>query len=99
MKIQCDVASKLYCATRSKQISSSSCFLDSFQQMEAFSADFRVKGIPGQAFYVPNFISESDEQYLLSQINKTSKVKWTQLSNRRLQNWGGVPHPKVKIFG
>ena len=98
MKIQCDVASTV--ATHSKQISSSSCFLDSFQQMEAFAIeDFRVKGVPGKAFYVPNFISESDEHYLLSQINKTSKIKWTQLSNRRLQNWGGVPHPKVRIFG
>ena len=57
--------------------------------------DFRVEGVPDVAYYLPNFISQSDEQYALNQIGKTSKVKWTQLSNRRLQNWGGVPHPKV----
>lgn len=25
------------------------------------------------------------------------KPKWTQLSNRRLQNWGGLPHPKGMV--
>ena len=58
--------------------------------------EFRVQGLPaGTAFYVPDFLSQADQDYVLAQVGKTSKVKWTQLSNRRLQNWGGVPQPKV----
>ncbi|XP_066585372.1 alpha-ketoglutarate-dependent dioxygenase alkB homolog 6-like isoform X2 [Prorops nasuta] len=30
-------------------------------------------------------------------INKTPQPKWTQLSHRRLQNWGGIPHPNGMI--
>ena len=29
----------------------------------------------------------------MSQISRTPKPKWTQLLNRRLINYGGVPHP------
>ncbi len=34
---------------------------------------------------------------LISQIEKTPKPRWTQLSNRRLINIGGVPHKKGMI--
>ena len=57
--------------------------------------DFAVSNVPPTAFYVPEFITTEREKILLDQIAKTSHVRWTQLSNRRLQNWGGVPHPKV----
>lgn len=45
-------------------------------------------------YYIPDFISEDEEAYLLQQVYKSPKTKWTQLSGRRLQNWGGLPHPK-----
>ena len=57
--------------------------------------DFAITRLPGEAFYIPDFITAEKESFLLDQIAKTSRVRWTQLSNRRLQNWGGVPHPKV----
>ncbi|XP_075151922.1 putative RNA/DNA demethylase ALKBH6 isoform X2 [Haematobia irritans] len=43
--------------------------------------------------YIPNFITAEEEQRILENIEKTPKPKWTQLLNRRLINYGGVPHP------
>ena len=38
-----------------------------------------------------------EEEQLLKKINSAPKPKWTTLSNRRLQNWGGFPHPKLTV--
>uniref|UniRef100_A0A3Q3M3E2 Fe2OG dioxygenase domain-containing protein n=1 Tax=Mastacembelus armatus TaxID=205130 RepID=A0A3Q3M3E2_9TELE len=48
-------------------------------------------------YYIPDFISEDEESYLLQQVYRSPKTKWTQLSGRRLQNWGGLPHPKGMV--
>lgn len=48
-------------------------------------------------FYIPSFISRQDENAILAQIENTPKPKWTQLSNRRLINYGGVPHKNGMI--
>nr|XP_058954946.1 alpha-ketoglutarate-dependent dioxygenase alkB homolog 6-like isoform X2 [Pocillopora verrucosa] len=53
---------------------------------------------PPRAFYIPNFISEEEEKFLLDQVNGAPKPKWTKLSGRRLQNWGGLPHPKGMVL-
>ena len=58
---------------------------------------FRVDGIPSSCYYIPNFVTLEEEQALLQNVNKAPKTKWVQLSNRRLQNWGGVPLNKVNI--
>uniref|UniRef100_A0A8D0H389 AlkB homolog 6 n=1 Tax=Sphenodon punctatus TaxID=8508 RepID=A0A8D0H389_SPHPU len=52
---------------------------------------------PLATYYIPDFISESEEAYLLQQVYGAPKPKWTQLSGRRLQNWGGLPHPKGMV--
>ncbi|KAF5889229.1 alpha-ketoglutarate-dependent dioxygenase alkB 6, partial [Clarias magur] len=52
---------------------------------------------PPTVYYIPEFISEAEEEYLLQQVYNAPKPKWTQLSGRRLQNWGGLPHPKGMI--
>uniref|UniRef100_M3ZUL4 Adenosine deaminase tRNA specific 3 n=1 Tax=Xiphophorus maculatus TaxID=8083 RepID=M3ZUL4_XIPMA len=64
-----------------------SCIVEDLKQ-------FVVSEVPQTAFYIPDFISEDEESFLLQQVYKSPKTKWTQLSGRRLQNWGGLPHPK-----
>lgn len=56
-----------------------------------------VTSAPPVAYYIPNFVTEDEESYLLQQVYKSPRTKWTQLSARRLQNWGGLPHPKGMI--
>ncbi|XP_042561926.1 alpha-ketoglutarate-dependent dioxygenase alkB homolog 6-like isoform X1 [Clupea harengus] len=53
-----------------------------------------VTNAPPTVYYIPDFITEVEEQYLLQEVYKAPKPKWTQLSGRRLQNWGGLPRPK-----
>lgn len=63
------------------------CILEELKQ-------FIVDDAPPTVYYIPDFISEEEEAYLLKQVYSSPKPKWTQLSGRRLQNWGGLPHPK-----
>src|SRR5438128_2712836 len=43
-------------------------------------------------YYIKDFISTSEEEWLLSEID-AEKSKWIQLHHRRLQVFGGIPHP------
>ncbi|XP_071570889.1 alpha-ketoglutarate-dependent dioxygenase alkB homolog 6 [Temnothorax nylanderi] len=56
-----------------------------------------VSEIPDTACYIPNFITEEEERQIIKCVNSVPQPKWTQLSHRRLQNWGGRPHPKGMI--
>ncbi|XP_064437495.1 alpha-ketoglutarate-dependent dioxygenase alkB homolog 6 isoform X14 [Mirounga angustirostris] len=65
---------------------------------------FRVEQAPPIIYYVPDFISKEEEEYLLRQVFNAPKPKWTQLSGRKLQNWGphcplpgGLPHPRGMV--
>ncbi|XP_031549110.1 alpha-ketoglutarate-dependent dioxygenase alkB homolog 6-like [Actinia tenebrosa] len=58
---------------------------------------FRVEKAPDSVYYMPNFITTSEEGDLLREVYAAPKPKWTSLSGRRLQNWGGLPHPKGMI--
>ncbi|KAL7741763.1 hypothetical protein ACLKA6_000372 [Drosophila palustris] len=59
--------------------------------------DFEVRKCPPTVMYIPNFITSDQEQSILSHIERTPKPRWTQLLNRRLVNYGGVPHPNGMI--
>uniref|UniRef100_A0A182NXH7 Fe2OG dioxygenase domain-containing protein n=1 Tax=Anopheles dirus TaxID=7168 RepID=A0A182NXH7_9DIPT len=58
---------------------------------------YAVTKCPPTIYYVPNFITEEEETEILQAVDKTPRPRWTQLSNRRLINYGGVPHPKGMI--
>ncbi|KJZ74105.1 hypothetical protein HIM_06554 [Hirsutella minnesotensis 3608] len=47
----------------------------------------RIQGLPGTAYYIPDFISASEEQAILDKIAATPRPKWKQLTHRRLQTW------------
>ncbi|KAH0580022.1 hypothetical protein H2248_002837 [Termitomyces sp. 'cryptogamus'] len=56
--------------------------------------------VPGsyETFYIPDFITVDEEQYLLRKIAETPQSKWKQLANRRLQIWGGEVTSKNVLF-
>ncbi|KAM8953780.1 putative RNA/DNA demethylase ALKBH6 [Pelodytes ibericus] len=58
---------------------------------------FLVAKAPRAAYYIPEYISPREEEYLLHQVYNAPKPKWTQLSGRKLQNWGGLPHPRGMV--
>ncbi|EDW11052.1 hypothetical protein AWZ03_006904 [Drosophila navojoa] len=59
--------------------------------------DFEVRKCPPTVMYIPNFITSDQESSILSHIERTPKPRWTQLLNRRLVNYGGIPHPNGMI--
>ncbi|TMS38439.1 hypothetical protein L596_005167 [Steinernema carpocapsae] len=59
--------------------------------------DYIVGNAPATIRYIPNFISEEDEEFLLNCVYSSPSPKWQQLLNRRLQNWGGLVNSKGLI--
>jgi alkylated DNA repair protein alkB family protein 6 len=47
----------------------------------------RITSLPQTAYYIPNFISEEEEQMIMDKISSAPKPRWKQLTKRRLQTW------------
>ncbi|XP_059622612.1 alpha-ketoglutarate-dependent dioxygenase alkB homolog 6 [Phlebotomus argentipes] len=60
-------------------------------------SDFIVTQCPETVIYIPNFITSDEEKHILASVASAPKPKWTQLLNRRLINYGGVPHKNGMI--
>ncbi|XP_025832653.1 alpha-ketoglutarate-dependent dioxygenase alkB homolog 6 [Agrilus planipennis] len=56
-----------------------------------------IKNIPPTVYYIPDFITPEEEQHILKNVYSVPKPKWTSLSHRRLQDYGGVPHKNGMI--
>ncbi|KAH9519443.1 Alpha-ketoglutarate-dependent dioxygenase alkB 6 [Bulinus truncatus] len=59
--------------------------------------NYKILHAPPSLYYIPNFITKEEEEYLLNKVYCAPKPKWTQLSHRKLQNWGGLPHAKGMV--
>ncbi|KAI5465588.1 hypothetical protein BGZ63DRAFT_420142 [Mariannaea sp. PMI_226] len=46
-----------------------------------------IAALPRSAFYIPNFITEEEEQITLEKISSAPRPRWKQLTHRRLQTW------------
>ncbi|XP_021347350.1 alpha-ketoglutarate-dependent dioxygenase alkB homolog 6-like isoform X1 [Mizuhopecten yessoensis] len=57
----------------------------------------KVLKAPPKIYYIPEYVTKEEEESLMKNVYSAPKPKWTQLSNRRLQNWGGLPHPKGMV--
>lgn len=57
----------------------------------------RLENTPLSVYYIPNFINADEETHILKHVYSVPKPKWTCLSHRRLQEYGGVPHQKGMI--
>ncbi|KAG9017637.1 hypothetical protein FRB90_000430 [Tulasnella sp. 427] len=44
----------------------------------------------GEIYYIPDFVSEAEEEYLLRKIYESPQLTWKTLRTRRLQTYGGV---------
>lgn len=60
-------------------------------------APYAIECVPNEAYYIPNYINEKQEEYLIKKTSSVIQSKWVTLSNRRLQNWGGIPCPNGMI--
>ncbi|KAJ5384678.1 hypothetical protein N7517_002589 [Penicillium concentricum] len=47
----------------------------------------RITALPEDAFYISDFITEDEENWLLQKVKSAPLPRWTQLSHRRLQTW------------
>ncbi|CAG8878369.1 unnamed protein product [Penicillium nalgiovense] len=47
----------------------------------------RITALPEDAFYISDFITEDEEDWLLRKVKSAPLPRWTQLSHRRLQTW------------
>ncbi|UNI14139.1 hypothetical protein JDV02_000804 [Purpureocillium takamizusanense] len=47
----------------------------------------RIPHLPSTAYYIPDFISEDEERFILGKIASAPKPRWKQLTHRRLQTW------------
>lgn len=59
--------------------------------------NFKVLQAPPTVYYIPNFITAAEESQIVRNVYAVPKPKWTCLSKRRLQDYGGVPHEKGMI--
>ncbi len=54
---------------------------------------YAVSTVPAALYYVPDWMTESEEREILSLTERAPPERWTYLRRRSLQMWGGSPSP------
>lgn len=57
---------------------------------------FRVTSVP-DIFCIPEYLIPEEEGLLLAKIASAPAAKWKTMRHRRLQDWGGVVHPRGMV--
>ncbi|KAH8104126.1 hypothetical protein BXZ70DRAFT_888551 [Cristinia sonorae] len=59
--------------------------------MATDSIDLESRRVPGSqtTYYIPNFVTEEEEEYVIRKIRESPQQLWKNLPNRRLQILGG----------
>jgi hypothetical protein len=65
--------------------------LDPWQGLLHPLPTYRLSAAPPAMWYIPDFVSAGDEARMLAEADAAPPDRWTHLSARRLQNWGGIP--------
>ena len=61
-------------------------------------AQHELRDAPVSGVYLmEDWCTPAEEEYLVDRVYKQAGGRWTQLSGRRLQNWGGTVHEKGMI--
>ncbi|KRY91119.1 Alpha-ketoglutarate-dependent dioxygenase alkB -like protein 6 [Trichinella pseudospiralis] len=58
---------------------------------------YAIEQAPAAAFYIPEYFNDKEEEFYTQQIYSAPAPKWTSLSARRLQNYGGIVGKKGLI--
>lgn len=53
--------------------------------------------LPNSVYLMEDWCTPAEEGYLIGRVNTEGGGRWTQLSGRRLQNWGGAVYEKGMI--
>lgn len=69
----------------------------SFSFSDIYMDAYKVTSSPDSFYYIPNFLDSITEAHLLKKVYEAPRIKWKCLSNRRLQNWGGLPHSRGMV--
>ncbi|KAJ6554457.1 hypothetical protein B0H19DRAFT_1220501 [Mycena capillaripes] len=65
--------------------------MDTTLAQNSLPIDLSSYRIPGHdaCYYLPDFLTADEEEYLIRKIKEYPRQRWKQLANRRLQLWGG----------
>ncbi|KZV81269.1 hypothetical protein EXIGLDRAFT_742614 [Exidia glandulosa HHB12029] len=69
-----------------------------FELTTNYLEQYRISCVP-EVYYIPDFITEHDEEYLLRKIHEAPQPMWRTLANRRSASPYSFPLARLQIWG